>query len=177
MAETKAKKPAAKKVVADEDIVDTVDFDDADLDKSVVIHNIAGWNVTFALRNREGDVLLTKKSKQRLPRNEIQAQIYNGNKLFSGTDGQGSHATIYIEDKATRVWLGFETADEPQIIFTDDVAKKLFSMSQSEFERELPNYVATSAEKYALNEAIERLGFNDYHKIVYASKYTGYPLR
>jgi hypothetical protein len=107
MAETKAKKTATKKAAANEDIVETVDFDDKDLDKSVVIYNIAGWNVTFALRNREGDVLLTKKSKQRLPRNEIQAQIYNGNKLFSGTDGNGSHATIYIEDKATRI-LGFE---------------------------------------------------------------------
>jgi phosphoglycolate phosphatase-like HAD superfamily hydrolase len=177
MAETKAKKTATKKAAANEDIVETVDFDDKDLDKSVVIYNIAGWNVTFALRNREGDVLLTKKSKQRLPRNEIQAQIYNGNKLFSGTDGNGSHATIYIEDKATRIWLGFETADKPQKIFTDDVARKLFAMSQSEFEQELPNYIATSAEKYALNEAIERLGFNDYRKIVYASKYTGYPLR
>ena len=179
MAESKAKKTATK--VADtkknDDIVIPVEFTDEDLDKSVVIHNIAGWDVTFALRNRVGDVLMTKKSKQRLQRNEIQSQIYNGNKLFAGTDGKGSHATIYIEDAATRQWLGFETQDEPQLVFTDDVARKLFAMSQSEFERELPHYIATRAEKYALNEAIERLGFNDYRKIVYASKYTDYPLK
>ena len=179
MAESKAKK-TAKKVAEtnkDDDVVITTDFNDEDLDKSVVIYNIAGWDVTFALRNRTGDVLMTRKSKQRLPRNEIQSQIYNGNKLFAGTDGRGSHATIYIEDAATRQWLGFETSDEPQLIFTDEIARKLFAMSQSEFERELPHYVVTRAEKYALNEAIERLGFNDYRKIVYASKYTDYPLR
>lgn len=177
MTETKIKKSTTKKVTADENAVSTVDFDDIDLDKSVPIHNIAGWNVTFALRNQGGDMLLTKKSKQRLSRNEIQAQIYNGNKLIGGTDGSGSHATIYIDDKATRIWLGFETPDKPQRIFTDDVAKKLFNMSQTEFEKELPNYVVTDDEKYALNEAIERLGINDYRKIIYASKYTGYPLK
>lgn len=182
MAESKAKKttankvedkPATPKVV---DNVDPVDFTDADLEKNVTIRNIAGWGVTFALRTKTGDILMGRNTKQRLPRNEIQAQIYNGNKLFAGTDGQGSHATIYIEDAATRQWLGFETEDKPQLVFTDELAKKLFAMPQAQFEQELPNYIVTRAEKYALNEAINRLGFNDYRKIVFASRYTEYPL-
>ena len=119
---------------------------------------------------------MAKNAKQRLSRNEIQAQVYNGNKLFAGTDGQGSHATIYIEDEATRRWLGFETDNKKQIVFTDDIVKKLFNMPQEQFEKELPNYIVTRAEKYALNEAIDRLGFNDFRKIMYISKYTEYPL-
>jgi hypothetical protein len=49
-------------------------------------------------------------------------------------------------------------------------------MPQAQFEKELPNYIVTRAEKYALNEAIDRLGFNDFRKIMYISKYTEYPL-
>ena len=172
MAETKAKKTTTKV----NDNVDPANWTDDDLEKNVVIYNIAGWNVTFALRNKIGDVLMARNAKQRLSRNEIQAQVYNGNKLFAGTDGQGSHATIYIEDEATRRWLGFETDNKKQIVFTDDIAKKLFNMPQAQFEKELPNYIVTRAEKYALNEAIDRLGFNDFRKIMYISKYTEYPL-
>lgn len=172
MAETKAKKTTTKV----NNNVDPANWTDDDLEKNVVIYNIAGWNVTFALRNKLGDVLMAKNAKQRLSRNEIQAQVYNGNKLFAGTDGQGSHATIYIEDEATRRWLGFETDNKKQIVFTDDIVKKLFNMPQEQFEKELPNYIVTRAEKYALNEAIDRLGFNDFRKIMYISKYTEYPL-
>lgn len=181
MAETKAKKtttkveekPETKNVKND---VDPANWTDEDLEKNVVVHNIAGWSVTFALRNRTGDILMARNTKHRLSRNEIQAQVYNGNKLFAGTDGQGSHATLYIEDEATRRWLGFETDDKKQIVFSDDIAKKLFAMPQAQFEKELPNYIVTRAEKYALNEAIERLGFNDFRKIMYISRYTEYPL-
>lgn len=172
MAETKAKKTTTKV----NNNTDPANWSDEDFEKNVVVRNIAGWNITFALRNKVGDVLMARNTKHRLSRSEIQAQVYNGNKLFAGTDGQGSHATIYVEDEATRRWLGFETDDKKQIVFTDDIAKELFAMPQAQFEKELPNYIVTRAEKYALNEAIERLGFNDFRKIMFISKYTEYPL-
>lgn len=175
MAETKAKKPATKKTVV-EDEESEVDFTDTDLEKSVLVRNIADWDVGFRLRETEGDALITKNSKRRFTRSEIQAQIYNGNTLFSGIDGKGSHATLYIEDAPTRRWLNFETKDESQMVFTDETVKKLFSMSDDVFKSTLPQYIATRAEKYALMEAIERLKLNDYRKIIYCSKYTGRPI-
>lgn len=146
------------------------------LDTRVTVKNLAGWDVTFKRKHDgDGDILITKEGKQRLSRNEIQAQVNDGNKLFVGV-GNGKHATIYIEDDVTRQWVGFEDENKPQEIFTDELVKNLFSISQAEFEASLSTYIVTRAEKYALIEAIKRLCFNDYHKIVFASNYTGYKL-
>lgn len=150
--------------------------EDLNLDAKVTVKNLAGWDVTFARKHDGvGAVIITKEGKQRLSRNEIQAQVNDGNKLFIGI-GNGEHATIYIDDKATRQWVGFEDNLHSQKVFTDKLVQDLFEMNQSEFEEKLSDYIVTRAEKYALMEAIKRLGFNDYHKIVFASNYTGYKI-
>lgn len=150
--------------------------DELNLDTKVTVKNLAGWDVTFARKHEgTGAVIVTKEGKQRLSRNEIQAQVNDGNKLFVGV-GNGKHATIYIEDEATRKWVGFEEDGVPQEVFTDKLVQDLFDMSQSDFEAKLPIYIVTRAEKYALIEAIKRLGFNDYRKIIFASNYTGYKI-
>ena len=151
--------------------------EELNLDAKVTVKNLAGWKVTFArLHDGVGDIVIAENGKQRLSRNEVQAQINSGNKLFVGTDGRGSHATIYIDDAPTREWVGFDDDGEKQLVFTDDTVKKMFSMTDSEFEINLPKYIATRAEKYAFIEAIKRLGFNDYRKMVLASNYTGYKI-
>lgn len=151
------------------------------LDTKVTIRNIAGWNVGFArIAEGVGDVTLTPDGSTRLSRNEIIAQVQNGNKLFTGTDGQGSHATIVIEDTDTRVWLDFESEDgsRKQDVFTDAKLKGLFELkTQANFEKKLPTVVLTRAEKYAAIQAIKRLGLNDYSKIRYVENYTGYRLQ
>ena len=112
----------------------------------------------------------------RLSRNEINAQIDNNNKLFTGTDGQGSHATVVIEDEATRRWVGFDTEDNPQRIFNDQMVLDMFAMKQSDYEDAVHENIQTRAEKYAFIEAIKKLKLNDYAKMVFASNYTGYKL-
>lgn len=155
----------------------TVIEEELNLDAKVTVKNLAGWKVTFArLHDGVGDVVIAEDGKQRLSRNEVQAQINSGNKLFVGTDGQGSHATLYIDDAPTRKLVGFEDDGEPQFVFTDETVKKLFEMSDSDFEKNLPVYIQTRAEKYALIETIKRLGLNDYRKMVLASNYTGYKI-
>ena len=156
---------------------ETIDLENLNLDTKVTVKNLAGWKVTFArLHDGVGDVVVAENGSQRLSRNEVQAQINSGNKLFVGIDGQGSHPTLYIEDEPTRRLIGFEDEDRKQIVFTDDVVKKLFAMKDSEFEKRLPEYICTRAEKYALMESIKNLGLNDYKKIVLASQYTGYKI-
>ena len=150
------------------------------LDAKVTVRNIAGWNVGFArIADGYGDVTITPDGSTRLSRNEIIAQAQSGNKLFVGTDGAGSHATIYIDDVDTRVWLEFESEDgsRKQEIFTDAKVKSLFeTKSQSSFEKKVPALICTRAEKYAAMQAVKRLGLNDYSKIRYLEKYTGYRL-
>lgn len=169
MAEQKNKKaPKQEPAVIEEDL---------NLDAKVTVKNLAGWDVTFARKqDGQGDIIIAANGQQRLSRNEVIAQVNNNNTLFTGYDTIGSHATVYIEDAATRRWLGFEEKGKPQKIFTEDLVSKLFNMSQAEYEKALPEYIRTRAEKYALIETIRKLRLNDYSKIVFATKYTGYRL-
>lgn len=123
-----------------------------------------------------GDIIIVANGQQRLSRNEVIAQVNNSNKLFTGTDTVGSHATVYIDDVATRRLLGFEEDGKPQKVFTEQLVKDLFAMSQAKYEAALPKYIRTRAEKYAFIEAIKKLKLNDYAKMVFASNYTGYKL-
>lgn len=158
------------------DNVATVIEEDLNLDAKVTVKNLAGWDVTFArLHDGVGDVVIVANGQQRLSRNEVVAQVNNNNKLFTGSSN-GCHATVYIEDAATRQLLGFEEAGRPQMIFTEELVKNLFNMSQNRYETELPKYIRTRAEKYALIETIRKLRLNDYAKIVFATEYTGYKL-
>lgn len=152
--------------------------EDLNLDTKVTVRNLAGWDVTFSkLHDGSGDVIIVAKGQTRLSRNEINAQIDNSNKLFTGTDGQGSHATIVIEDAATRKWVGFETEDKPQSVFSDQMVLDMFKLNQSDYEKAVHRNIQTRAEKYAFMEAIKKLKLNDYSKMIFASKYAGYPLQ
>ena len=108
----------------------TVIEEDLNLDAKVTVKNLAGWDVTFArLQDGHGDVVIVANGQQRLSRNEVIAQVNNNNKLFTGSDTVGSHATVYIDDAATRRWVGFEEEGKPQKVFTEQLVKDLFAMS------------------------------------------------
>lgn len=152
------------------------------LDAKVTVRSIAGWTVGFAriADGATGDVSITRRGTARLTRNEIIAQVQNGNKLFTGIDGKGSHATLIVEDTPTRVELDFESEDGSvkQKVFSNELVKSLFKItSQSAFESELKESIRTRAEKFALFEAIRELKLNDYSKIRFVEDYTGYKLR
>lgn len=158
--------------------------DEIDLSQRVVVRNIANWSVSFTrfIDTPGGNidtvgVVVQPHGVIQLSRNELVAQTNNSNgTLFAGTDGQGSHATLYIEDKVTRVYLGFETADTHQNIFTEEGLLKIFEIrSQKDFEEAYKNLCVTRAEKLASVEAIKNNEkFNDYRKIHFIEKFTGY---
>ena len=151
--------------------------EDINLDAKVTVRNLSSSILGFPRRHDgAGDVTIAANGQQRLTRNEIQAQINNGNNLFTGTDGQGSHAVIYIEDADTRRWLGFDDEDRSQFIFTDDTAEELFAMPYDKFVVKLKDYVVSPLQKRALVDAIKKLDINDYKKIIYATNYAGFKL-
>lgn len=176
MAETKAKKSTTKKVEATDELVDEVEFLDADLDKRVSVRNLADWQSSMTLQNENGSVEIPPHSVARISRNELMTQKNINNTSLVGIDGYGSHATLYVEDTATRCWLGFETKDKPQVFFNDDVVRKLFAMSFEKFKENLPKEIVTRAEKFALKDSIVRLRLNDYNKLRVCAKYIGTPL-
>lgn len=147
--------------------------DKLNLEEKVTVHNIAGWKIGFHRIDGVGDIAITPEGSTRLSRNEIISQVQNGNPLFTGIDGTGNHATLFIDDSSTRNEVGFEN----QIIFNDEKAGKIFALkSQAAFEKEIKDYIKTRAEKYAVMKAIKRLGINNYTKIRFIEDYTGYKL-
>jgi hypothetical protein len=149
-----------------------------DLDEKVTIKNIASWNVGFArLSDMRGDVIVPANGSVRLSRNEIIMQTQNGNRLFLGTDTIGSHATLFIEDRYTRIEVEFESQDgkRKQDVLTDEKVKSMFEIkSEKSFNDSLTKNIVTRAEKYALVQMVKRLKFNDYSKMILIEKYTGY---
>ena len=148
------------------------------LEEKVTVRNIAGWNVGFArLADMHGDVVVPAEGTVRLSRNEIIMQTQNGNRLFTGTDTRGSHATLFIDDKPTRIEVDFESEDgkTKQDILTEDKVKYMFGLkTDKSFEENLEKNIITRAEKYALVQIVKKLKFNDYSKMKTIERYTGY---
>lgn len=148
------------------------------LDEKVTVRNIAGWNVGFArLADMKGDVVVPAEGTVRLTRNEIIMQTQNGNRLFNGIDTIGSHATLFIEDKDTRVEVEFESEDgkRKQDVLNEDKVKYMFNLkTDKSFAENLEKNIVTRAEKYALVKMIKKMRLNDFSKMKMVENYTGY---
>lgn len=157
-------------------MVDKNTQEELNLDAKVTVKNIAPWDEGFVrISDVYGDVNIAPNGKIRLSRSEIMAQVQRGNKLFSGINGTGSHATLYIDDEPTRKELDFDNEDGPQIVFFNLDLKRLFEYKRQDvFEREFKKWIVTRAEKIAVMEAMKAAKVNDYAKIRFAEEYTGY---
>ena len=153
--------------------------EELNLDAKVSVKNIAGWAVGFSRKDGYGDISIAANGTMRLSRTEIIAQVQSGNRLFTGLDGMGSHATLFIDDAPTRIEVEFESEDgkKEQNIFSDERVKSLFALSPSKFQNEFKEAIRTRAKKYAVIEAIKRLKINDFEKMRFVEDYTGYKIR
>lgn len=151
------------------------------MDEKVTVKNLAGWSVGFSKKDGTfaGDVTIPPKGSVRIARSEILAQVQNNNKLFVGTDGLGSHATIYVDDEDTRIEVGFEIENGKmkQKILSEEKVKEMFGLkTMRTFEKHLEKNVVTRAEKYTFIEYIKKLKLNDYEKIKISEEYCGFTL-
>lgn len=163
--------------MAEKEKVQETVCEELNLEENVTVKSISNWDTTFSRKTTLGDVLIAPNGSMRLTRNEIIAQVQSGTTLFTGTDGRGKHATLYIDDAPTRIYLGFESKDgsEKQDVFTDARVKEVFKIaSQDAFEKECRKVFVTRAEKFAVVDAIRRLKINDFSKIRFVENYTGY---
>ena len=146
------------------------------LDEKVVVKNLCAWDLSFPRIETAGDVYIVQKASTRLSRGEIQAQIHGNNVMFVGTDGRGSHARIFIDDKDTRVYFGFEEDDEKskQFVLSAETIKEMIELPQSKFEKAVKEKVLTPPEKLLLVEEGKKLGLNDFKKIQFVEKHTGF---
>lgn len=149
------------------------------LDKKVLVKNLAPWNVGFPNKTSHGDTLFSPSGTTRVKREEIVAQAESGNKLFNGINDIGSHATLYIDDADTREYIGYDSAEEQrkQEIIDDEKITSWFNLkTQRTFEKKIEENVITMAEKSYLLEAIKRLKFDSFEKISFCQEYCKFRL-
>ncbi|MGZ9868120.1 hypothetical protein ACU3L3_06835 [Priestia endophytica] len=147
------------------------------LDEKVQVKNLCTWDLFFPKIESIGSVRIPSGGRIRLSRGEIQSQVDNGTRMFVGTDGMGAHAKIYIEDKDTRVLVGFETEDEKdaQKVVTVDTIKRLLDYkTKKAFEDNVKKEVKLDSEKSLLFETAKKAKLNDYDKIKFIEEYTGF---
>lgn len=152
------------------------------MEQKVTVKSIASWTTGFKRIESNGDVTIPPRGDVRLSRSEIISQVQNGNRLFTGIDERGSHATLFVDDDDTRLELEFDYIGEDeklhkQNVLTSDSVKKLFALkSMKSFEEKIKELIVTQAEKRALVDIINKEKINDHEKIRIAEKYTGYKI-
>lgn len=144
------------------------------MDEKILIKNLCEWNIYFKRINGFGDVALPPKTLFKIERGEVISQVQNGNKFFTGNDGNGSHARIFIEDKETRVECGFETANKEQEVITEAKVKEIFAIKNfNNFKKGIENVAKSHAEKATLVNLVKKLGLNEYDKIKFIEAHAG----
>lgn len=150
------------------------------LDERVVVRSIAPW-VTGAKRILTvGDIQIQPNGFTSITREEIIAQGQSGNRLLTGINGDGNHATWYIDDEYTRKELDFDTATSAQNVVSNDIVKKAFAIKTDKaFEKFITENFVTRAEKAFLLSASKSLKIIDstpYPRIAFCEQYAGIKL-
>ena len=146
--------------IPDEASIETVETKSLSMEEKITLKNLANWMVGFNKIESNGEVNINAGGSVRVSRAEVISQYENGNKLLRG-DGDGTHATIYIDDKATRNYL-----DITSELIDKDKVKKIFAINGlDDFRNEIYKTFTTQAEKVLLIKIIRECGFNDFNKI------------
>lgn len=147
------------------------------MNEKVYVKNLCAWDVYFRRIERSGDIKISKNGRIPLERSEIQSQVYDGNLFFAGVDGQGTKAKLYIDDKETRILVGFEEADSPkeQEVLDDKEMKRILDLKTDKaFKDNLDKKITLQNEKYAIMEHARKTKFKDHDKIKILEEHTGY---
>lgn len=148
-----------------------------DMNTNITIRNLTTFPVGFIRINGQGEVNIPPRTSILIDRAEVVSQVQSGSVKFCGENNDHSHPYIYIDDKETRVYVGFDTEDSEQSITNEDKIEEAFKIkSKTQFESTIKKLVTTLPEKKFLIETMRKLGVNDYNKIKFVEKYTGIPL-
>lgn len=150
------------------------------MEEKVTVRNIAPWSVGFPNLVGRGDTVIAPNGTTRVKRDELSDQISSGNKLLTGFDDYGSHATIYIEDADTRKLFEFDSEDgkRTQNVISKEKIQKWFDLkTMSAFEKNIKENVVTRSEKAYLLKAIKELKLDSYEKIAFCESYCLFKLR
>lgn len=148
------------------------------MDEKILIKNLCEWNIYFKRINGVGDISLPPKTTIKIDRGEVISQVQTNNVFFVGSDGKGSHARIFIEDKPTRIECGFETEEKEQDVITESKVKEIFTAKNfNTFKKGIENIAKSHAEKVTLVNLVKKLNLNEYDKIKFIEAHTGMEIK
>jgi hypothetical protein len=148
------------------------------IDEKILIKNLCEWNIYFKRINGVGDISLPPKTTIKIDRGEVISQVQTNNVFFVGSDGKGSHARIFIEDKPTRIECGFETEEKEQDVITESKVKEIFTAKNfNTFKKGIENIAKSHAEKVTLVNLVKKLNLNEYDKIKFIEAHTGMEIK
>ena len=158
MAKTSNNAKTVENTIPDEISVEVTETKPLSMEEKITLKNLANWMVGFNKIESNGEVNINAGGSVRVSRAEVISQYENGNKLLRG---DGTHATIYIDDKATRDYL-----DITSELIDKNKVKKIFAINGlDDFRNEIYKTFTTQAEKVLLIKIIRECGFNDFNKI------------
>lgn len=98
-------------------------------------------------------------------------------KLFTGTDGKGSEAALYIEDTEVRQALGFDEINEengivtPQDILDNDGVLEILNLSnEKNFKKKIKSFKGDVSKTQLVSDVIKSKKYNDAQRIQYIEK-------
>lgn len=144
------------------------------MEDKITVVSIAPWLTGFNRILSTGSVSIPPNGSVRLSREEVLAQGQSNNKLITGIDGMGAHATLYVEDEWTRRELGFDTDESKQTVIDKKLVKDMFDKKTlPAFKKAVEENIVTRAEKFSLLNIIKTLKINEYDKIAFCEEYCG----
>lgn len=103
--------------------------------------------------------------------------VANTTRLFTGDDGKGTNAPLYIEDADVRAYLGFDVLDESgsieqkQTILDEDGIVNILNLTNKKaFETAIEEFQGNIAKMKLLADMIKKSGYNDAQRIKYIEK-------
>lgn len=136
-------------------------------DKSKVL-NLCDWPISWEKINSTGDEYLKANTAIYISNAEIEIQVQNGNKFFTGTDGIGSHARVYIQNPELREYLGFDdkTENRNQFILDEEKCKQILEYKTfSTFKKHVEESIVTNQEKAKIMNYARKNKLNEFDKV------------
>lgn len=150
------------------------------LDSRSMVRNLCSWDIYFNSINNPGDFVIKANATLSMLNSEIVSQCSNNNIFFVGTDNQGSHARVYIENPDLRIYVGFESEDgkTKQNILNDEKCAEILEIkTQKSFEKKVKEEIITEHEKEKILAYARKIKFNDFDKISFLEEHTNKKFR
>ena len=132
------------------------------------VKNLSDFPVSWKKMTLVGDEYLKANSSTFILNSEIETQVESGNKFFTGTDGLGSHAMVYIENEELREHFRFDCKEEnrKQFILDDEKCKAILDYKMlATFKKHLEDDVVTISEKMKIMNYARKVKLNEHDRI------------